>query len=212
MCGGAGGGGGSGARKTSGLMGWSEAYALWNALRIARVRNEDYLKGMSDHQFRQMRENDRSFLLPFLGKLFPRLPVFLAWISQPFSPFAQLLNQGLNRLQNWLMPQRTPSVPRSGFLSGMAEKLATLLGDARKLLDDIRQHNVENLKSLLARLRRNQMLQFVEGLVGGMLRQFAPSRVMGAIQRRVKSAVDKLFGLFGNEPEAEDALQPERRL
>jgi hypothetical protein len=195
---GGGGGGGSVKRNTAGLMTWNEAWSVWNALQVAKTRQADYLKGVQSHQLDLQQQvisaNQKSPLMAGLLRL-----------TQFVSPFAQRFSQAMDRVFNSLgqgvrAAQNMIRMLTQSFMSNtnIADKLATLLGDSKKLLDDILHHNVENLKSLLARFQFAERLAQVGQLMEKALKSLA-SEAAQWIQEaaeRTQRALDRIKRWF----------------
>jgi hypothetical protein len=195
-CNGGGGGGGS-AGKKAGLMTWNEAYGLWNALRVARIRNEDYLKGANLNQFRQNQEAtalQRGLVFSVLVRLQPALATFLQSPTLLLTTLARGFGQTMTGFRNALSGFREAIVQPFLAVAGIADKLATILGDARKLLDDLLHHNLENLKALIRNSRFVLLMQQVEGLLKQVLQTFSPRRAFKTVGRRLSSVLGKIFG------------------
>lgn len=208
LCSGAGGGGGGGRSKTAGLMTWNEAYAVWNSLRIEKARNEDYLKGLAISQARMNQEQAKptqGLLMNFLARYAPALANFFANPPQLFAVMARGMAQLSTNMQNALISFRNTLIQTFQGVIDISDKLAAILGDSRKLLEDILHHNVENLKALLSRLQLDVLMQHVDGLMKQVLHQFAPRQVLKTIERRIRSVLSKIFG---RPEEAEEELDP----
>jgi len=107
----------------------------------------------------------------------------LEWLSNGPRNLAAMIQQ---RLGQGLQP-----------IIDISDKLAAILGDARKRLDDIFHHNGEMLKSLLAQLQWEERMGQVQSLMKRVLGQFGPRQIFRGIERRVKGLFEKIIGLFG---------------
>ncbi len=197
LCSGAGGGGGGATKRGAGLMGWNEAYALWKSIQVAQARNTDYLKASAGNQNRlqneafslSLRQMATALLLRFLQGTAPALMLLNRAITSPIKTLANTANAFIQTINR-------PVQMLAARLIDISDKLATILGDARKLLDDIRQHNIENLKSLLARFAWIGQLAKIQNLVGKVLRQFATGQIFRSVARRLKSVLGGLKRFF----------------
>jgi hypothetical protein len=190
-------------------MTWNEAYGLWNALRVARIRNEDYLKGANLNQFRQNQEAtalQRGLVFSVLVRLQPALATFLQSPALVFSALARGIGQTMTGFRNALSGFRETIAQPFLAVAGIADKLATILGDARKLLDDLLHHNSENLKTLIRHNRFVLLVQQVEGLLKQVLQTFSPRRAFKTVGRRLRSVIGKIFGRNDADQDEENRL------
>jgi hypothetical protein len=171
QCGGGGGGGGVGGakRNTAGLMTWNEAWAVWNALKTNNARQADYLKGVAANRHH----------VPLGNGALSGMTALMARFVQAALPTVRVVADALGSMGRSLtriaqgMQQSVLLLLKGVSNKGMADKLASLLGDGKKLLEDVLHHNVENLKSLLARLQLAERLAQVSELMEKALRELA---------------------------------------
>lgn len=205
-CSGGGGGGGGAAKKsTAGLMGWNEAYAVWKSIQTGKTREADYQKAVTGNQQGIGQEGFvqtlRMTAALMLARFVQNLMVMNARMQQAVVSMARAVGQVLSSVQN-VFVQAGRQLLGLGqnitqLMASVGEKLASILGDTKKLLEDILHHNVENLKALFARLAFVERMQQIRELAAKVFRQFMPRQVFRAVSRRIKSLLGGLKKLFG---------------
>lgn len=184
-------------------MSWNQAWSVWNALQIAKTRQEDYLKGAQNNQLNLQQQILSAQQRSPLMAGFLRLMEFATPLAQRFS---QMVTGSLNSMVRGV--QTAQSVVRALAQSllpniNITDKLATILGDGKKLLDDVFHQNVESLKSLHARF------QFAERLaqVGQMMEKAMEALASEAAQwiheagEKAQRVLEKIKRWFKTEPQ-----------
>jgi hypothetical protein len=197
-CSGGGGGGGAAKKPGPGLVGWDEAYALWHAEQLAKTRQADYLQASATQQERQQRAIQAQTIRALAQTLWTQFannpPPFLVSVgtgaAQAFRSLAQLINT----------PQTLASFLKERLLQpviDITDKLAILLGDAKKLLDDSLHHNNEMLKSLIAQLQWEERMAQVQSLMKRALGRFGTRKIFRGLEIRIQALFEAIKGLFG---------------
>lgn len=200
-----GGGGGGGVKKsTAGLMSWNEAYATWHAIQLAEARQKDYLQSSAFQQERLQREVQTQAIRNLVQALWARFangaPPFLANVGLVTVNTLRAAVSILNAPRTLVATLRERIIQP---LIDITDKLATMLGDAKKLLDDIFHHNLEVLKSLIAQFQWQERMAQVQSLMKRVLGQFSPRKILSGLADRAKSLFAKIWGLF-EQPKKED--------
>jgi hypothetical protein len=187
------------------MMGWDEAYATWHAIQVGKTRQEDYLKSTVFQQDCLQREVQAQAIRTLAQSLWLR---FVNGASPLFVNISQTATNTLRGLLPLLnSPRNALGVLRDRVMQpiiDITDKLATILGDAKKLLDDILHHNVEVLKSLIAKLQWEERMAQVQSLMKRVLGQFSARKVFSGLVERVRSLFGRLMGFFDQSKEEED--------
>lgn len=188
-------------------MGWNEAYALWKSIQVAQTRQQDYLKGTITNREQQQQEGFRlnqrltasTLLARFVQNMLPALATFRQAALLP----GRVLNQAFVAIRQSLVNTLAQA---TGRLIDISDKMATLLGDAKKFVDDFLQHSDAIFKRVFGQLRLAERLAQVESLLGKVLKKLAPRRVFQSLTRRAQSFLASIKRWFGK---SEDLNAPE---
>lgn len=199
-CGQCGGGGaGGGARRTSGLMSWNEAYALWKSIQVSQARQADYLKAVQNNQEHLQKQAQQTGFLQALSRAF----------GHPILQMGQLITsamkgawQGLQTslgkvVQNaqQTVRQFTAHLSHLGAMFAQASaRLATMLGEAKTLLEDIWQSQAEGFKALMMRLMYPLKLQRLQGMFRNLLGKLTPQKLVERLKLGLQSLLKQLRG------------------
>lgn len=206
---GGGGGGGAAKKNTTGLMTWGEAWAVWNSIQVNKARQADYLKGVAANQARIQQEilaNNNRMPATLLSRLMqPALPVLQSF-SQMLANSGRALErtfQGIQQPLQTILQRLSANVS----LHGIADRLAAMLGDGKKLLDDILQHNLETIKRRLARLQFAERLAQVKELAEKVLQAIAneAARQLQELKQRMIRAWEGIKHWFSGSPRQKQA-------
>lgn len=192
-CSGGGGGSGSAGKKsTAGLMSWGEAWATWNAIRTAKTREGDYLKGLDLNNLR--REREPLLMASTMGSGVSTLPIF----------------QSLTRLLSTLFnPQQRQPLAADGkpmplgatiLIENVAERLealtkasyqriSTLLFDMQALVLQGLRNNLEMIKSWIIQLKWDTLTEQIRDV---LKRLVSPK----SIQKRLKNFKESVWALI----------------
>jgi hypothetical protein len=194
---GGGGGGGTGKASTSGLMNWNQAWALWSSLQLSQAHQKEYLKGVQANQARQQQGNVQlpARLIMVAARLFQSMG--MQGVAQRLNTLAQNVNQFTNSVQNGIKAMVRLSL-RGLDRINITDKLATILGDGKKLLDDILRNNVDALKNLMTRFQFLERLAQVNHLMEKMFKTLATEATqwIHEIGERVEQVLEQLKRLF----------------
>lgn len=174
-------------------MNWNEAYALWKSLQVGQVRQADYLQGLERQQQAAQQHLFSSELRLSLANQVARLivgaqTVISQWIAIPQRLFSQIGAQLQQTIQTTL--QHTANLLQR--VVDIADKLATILGEAKKFLDDQLHHLLEEGKALLRRLQALAHLTQVTELAYKIMRQFFSGDILQTAYRSIQGALHKL--------------------
>lgn len=203
QCMGSGGGSGGGVkRNTAGLMTWNQAWAVWNALQTNNARQSAYLKGTAINQARMQQDALASLQRMPLGNLLVRLMQAYLPIARGFTQATALAGRVVEQMVRGL--ENVARQLASALVDGnrIADKLASILGDGKKLLEDILHHNIETLKSIMARLNFAERLAQVNKMMENALRTLAAETAQWIHEagEQVQALFEKLKRWFKKPP------------
>lgn len=205
-----GGGGGGGKSKSSGLMSWNEAFAVWNALQVAENRNKDFLKSSAAVALLREKENNRSTTGPLINlanvmmKMTQNLTTVLkAWGVNP--PLVATLQKGLTLLTSIIYNQSETLSGQLLQLSKLAsQRLAALLNEAIRIVENAFQSNVEAFKALVAKLNWQEA---VKGTYTNIRRLFESLKT-SSVLKKIKQILSMFIGsLLTPDSEAASSTQ-----
>ena len=162
-CGGGGGGGGAVRKNPSGLMGWNQAWAVWNSIQVNKAHQTEYLKGSAQLNEQQQAQNfaatvrqmvataiarfTQSILMPMaqgLNRTMAAIGTAMAGVGQGLS---QMAGRVATVIQNALNGEILKNV--AAQVLAVVERLATALGELRQRAEEWLEKNVEAIKTLL---------------------------------------------------------------
>lgn len=207
-----GGGGGGGKAKSPGLMSWNEAFSVWSAIQTAETRKKDYLKGVETSIFlKQNQANHGTPLANSQNGLFTRFTQSVLSFLQGLgirtnpnaeNPAGKHINQPTD-LKTVAMPTLSEQIAALGRLA--AQKLAALLNDSLKLVEEGLRNNLEVIKSLIAQMKWKEALGNALYSLGSIFQSGRVRSLLETLKEQAQAILGQWFGNLGlqTEPEPE---------
>jgi hypothetical protein len=190
-------------------MSWGEAYSVWNSIQTTKNRQADYLKAVSNNQQQLQNQTQATGLRLAAAALLARALVGLAGMTQSVGRLLSLpvrlagqLTDGVRTTLSAMMRTLPGGQPTLNAL----QRLGSMLGDARQMLEEILARNVEHLKKLMVRAQWVQRLfspENMKALASQLAKAFARNPILRTVGKAVKSILGKLRRWFGDETQEE---------